>query len=94
MATSQLFTQSSITIDSATRTPIPIPRLCTRISLKNEDTTNDCTIFDRDSGGTGVTLSAGTAIDISWPYHVGTADAVLCWVTAIAGTGPITLRTI
>lgn len=93
MPSSLRFVQQSVTIDAVTRTPISLQGGVTRAVIRNTDTVNDCTIYDRDSAGSGVVLAAGRELVIDWPSPVGENTEILCWATAAAGTGPLTVRT-
>ena len=86
---------SSVTIDAASRTPIPASVACRAVVLRNADLTNDCTIYDADSGGSGITLSAGAERRFGVESRTGAyfaADDVVVWATAASGTGPITVE--
>jgi hypothetical protein len=87
----------STTIDAASRTPITVPHACRAVVLRNADLTNNCTIYDADIGGTGITLAAGAERRFGVADSKGSCydqDAVVVWATADAGTGPIEVECI
>ena len=88
---------SSVTIDAASRTPITAPADCRAIVLRNADLTNDCTIYDADSGGSSITLSSGAerrfGVESRTGRYFASGDVVV-WATAAAGTGPITVEAV
>lgn len=82
----------SFTIDAVSRTPITAQVACHAVVIRNADLVNDCTIYHADSGGSGVTLSAGAERRFEVPSRVGSyfqAAEVVVWAQADAGTGPI-----
>lgn len=83
---------ASVTIDSAGRTAIPAQVDCTVVQVRNTDLTNDATIYDAATGGTGVTLAAGSSRTFRpQPGRAVTwhANDTVVWAQAAAGTGPI-----
>jgi len=85
------------TIDAASRTPITVPVSCRAAVLRNADLTNDCTIYDADVGGTGITLAAGAERRFGVPHRAGIwfyANDVVVWAQAAAGTGPIEMEVV
>ena len=89
---SQVINFRSVTIDSVTRTAITVPVECAEVVIHNEDTTNDCTLYDAATGGASRVLPAGAERTFrgggSRPV-VWRPEDVVVWATAAAGTGPI-----
>ena len=87
---------TSVTIDAATFTPIPVSYDCQAVELHNTDTTNDCSLYDNADGtGTAWVLQAGNKERLERPLQYGgqwrNRDTVV-WAQAASGTGPIRVK--
>ena len=89
MPSSNRIAFGSFTIDTVTRTPITLPRGCARMIVRNNDLTNDCTLYDASVGGSSMILTAGSEKLFVWPVFLGEANEIVCWATASSGTGPV-----
>lgn len=89
MATSSRMQFGSFTIDAVIRTPITMPRGCSRIVVRNDDLSNACTLFDASTAGNSFRLTPGAVKEFPWPGFHGAPNEIFLWATADAGTGPL-----